>query len=110
MKNKIIVLSILIFLAGVSSFLILINDGYFDKNENKILSVEQPMLPTTVLAKETTEVKTPVVVKKAPVKKVAAKKKVVKKKKTVKKKKSVNLAPPPITEDTAPHSAKNRYN
>ena len=113
MKGKIIVLSTLIVLAGASSLAILASDGYFDskKIDNKILSNEQVASKTITLAKETSQIKTPIVskkiavVKKAPVKKVAPKKKVVPKKKS-----KLNLNPAPFTPTTAPYSAKTRYN
>jgi hypothetical protein len=110
-KQKIIVLSILSFIAIASSYGVLVSDGYFNKKkvENKVLSVEeQAVLPITnpvVLAKGVTEVKkapakTITPVKKAPVKKAPAKK--------VVKKKSVNLNPPKITPATAPFSEKKK--
>jgi len=113
MKGKIIVLSTLIVLAGASSLAILASDGYFDskKIDNKILSNEQVAPKTITLAKETTQSKTPIVakktstVKKPPVKKTTPKKKVVKKKKS-----KLNLNPAPFTPETAPFSAKTRYN
>lgn len=113
MKSKIIVPTILIVLAIVSSVVILNADGYFDskKIDNKILANEQSATKTITLAKETSQIKTPIVakktavVKKAPVKKVAPKKKVVPKKKS-----KLNLNPAPFTPTTAPFSAKNKYN
>jgi hypothetical protein len=109
MKKKFLIPSVLIFLAFVSSFGILIVDGHFDKakEENKILSLKeiQPTKEPIVLAK-LTPVKTvsnTTVKKTTPVKKAPAKKPVVKKKR-------VNLAPPLITPQTAPYSAKNKYN
>jgi hypothetical protein len=107
MKQKMTIRIVLILVATISSVAILSADGYFDKPkvENKILSVEPTIANPIVLAQATTSVKKPTITKKAPVKKV-----IKKKKKVVKKKKSVNLAPPIITTDTAPHSAKNRNN
>lgn len=113
MKNKIIVLASLIVLATVSSVSILYTDGYFDRNkvENKILSVEQPMQKPIILAKETTPKKNIVAVKKTTINKKTPVKKInPKKKKTVKKKSKLNLNPTPFTVDTAPFSAKNKYN
>jgi hypothetical protein len=112
MKQKTIVLIVLIFLATSSSAAVLYSDGYFNKKsvEHKILaSQEQSVTKPIVLAKETTSVKKPAIVKKPTVTKKAPVKKVIPKKKVVKKK-SVNLAPPVFTPQTAPFSSKNRYN
>jgi hypothetical protein len=113
MKQKTIVLIILIFIATTSSFLVLASEGYFDskKIENKVLAVEQKVTSTPiVLASETTATKKPVIAKKTPtVKKAPVKKKVVKKK-TVKRKSKLNLSPAVFTPETAPYSAKNSRN
>ncbi len=112
MKQKIAVLIVLIFLATASSAAVLYSDGYFSKKEteHKMLSLqEQSTSKPIVLAKETTSVKKPTIVKKPTVTKKAPVKKVIPKKKVVKKK-SVNLAPPVFTPQTAPFSAKNKYN
>jgi len=112
MKGKIIVISILIVLAIGASVAILASDGYFDSNkqENVVLASVVPAAKPVLLATSSTSVVKPAVVKKATIKKKPpAKKKVVKKKKVVAKKK-VNLAPPVITPETAPYSAKNRHN
>ena len=115
MKQKTIVLIILIFIATTSSVLVLATEGYFDnkKIENKILAVEQKVTSTPIaLASETTATKKPVIAKKTTtVKKAPAKKKVVKKKKVVRKvKHKLNLAPAVFTPETAPFSAKNGRN
>jgi len=111
MKRKIVISTILIVLATVSSFAILNADGYFNnKSENKVLATEVVSLTPVVLAKETTPIKTPVVAKKPiPVKKTVAKK-VIPKKKIIRKKSKLNLNPAPFTSETAPYSAKNKYN
>lgn len=115
MKQKTIVLIILIFIATASSFGVLASDGYLNKKkaESKILAVEAKTMPASVvLAKETTPpVKKPIVTKTTttPTKKAPVKKAVVKKKPVVKKKK-VNLNPPVFTPATAPYSAKNKHN
>lgn len=114
MKQKFIVLIILILVAGSSSFLVLKEDGYFDnKNqESKLLSVASSPINQVALAEESTATNKETVAKvPAPVKKkVTPKKKVVKKKKVSKVKHKLNLAPPVITPATAPFSAKNRNN
>jgi len=114
MKQKTIVLIVLIFLATSSSAIVLYSDGYFNKKsvEHKILaSQEQSITKPVVLAKETTSIKKPTaIVKKPTVVKKPVVKKVVPKKKVVVKKKRVNLAPPVFTPQTAPFSAKNKYN
>ena len=112
MKGKIIVPTILIVLAIVSSVVILTADGYFDNKKvyNKILSTEQISPKTIILAKETSQVKVPVVAKKTTTIKKSSAKKVTPKKKVIKKKSKLNLSPTPFTPETAPFSAKNRYN
>lgn len=113
MKQKRIVLIILICITSLSSAIVLASDGYLGnkKDENKILAVEHKIVaPPIVLAKESTSTtkptikKTTTAVKKAPVKKAVVKKK------PVVKKKSVNLNPPVFTPATAPYSAKNKNN
>jgi hypothetical protein len=111
MKRKVIITTILIVLAIGASLSILAFDGYFNKKsiDNKILSVQDTTTKPIVLAKDTTTPKTTVTAKKAVVKKAPVKK--TTKKKVVKKRKSkLNLNPPPFTPETAPFSAKNRYN
>ena len=111
MKRKIIITTILIVLAIGASLSILAFDGYFNKKEvdNKILSIQDTTVKPIVLAKETTNPKTTIATKKAVVKKAPVKK--TTKKKVVKKKKSkLNLNPAPFTPETAPYSAKNKYN
>jgi hypothetical protein len=108
MKKKFIIPLVLVFLSVASSFGILFVDGHFDKQkeENKILSLKeiQPTKEPIVLAKLTpTKTVSAVTSKKTTVKKTSTKKPVVRKKK-------VNLAPPLITPQTAPYSAKNKYN
>ena len=112
MKRKIVISTILIVLGIVSSYAILRADGYFtNKIENKILATEVVSPNPIVLAKETTPIKTPVVAKKTTTIKKSSVKKVTHKKKVVKKKKSkLNLNPTPFTPETAPYSAKNKYN
>jgi len=116
MKQKTIVLIILILIATTSSVLVLSSEGYFDnkKIDSKVLSVEQRVTSNPIaLASETTAVKKPSIEKKTTtVKKAPVKKKVVKKKKkTVRKvKHKLNLAPAVFTPETAPFSAKNSRN
>ena len=114
MKQKFIVLIILILVAVSSSFLVLKGDGYFDNEnqESKVLSVAPSPINQVALAEESTAMNKDAVVKvPTPVKKkVTPKKKVVKKKKVKKIKHKLNLAPPVITPATAPFSAKNRNN
>ena len=116
MKQKTIVLIILILIATTSSVLVLASEGYFDNKNinNKVLAVEQKVTSTPVaLASETTAIKKPSIGKKTiTIKKAPAKKKVVKKKKkTVRKvKHKLNLAPAVFTPETAPFSAKNSRN
>ena len=112
MKRKIIISIILIVLAIGSSFAVLAFDGYFNQKkeiDNKILSVQdttttKPIILATETTPKTTITAKKAVVKKAPVKKVT-KKKVIKRKKS-----KLNLNPKPFTPETAPFSAKNRYN
>ena len=115
MKQKLIVLSVLIFVAAVSSFLVLKEDGYFDNNKQddaKVLSVASSSMNQVAMAQESTVAKKETVAKTVtPVKKkVTPKKKVVKKRKVSKVKHKLNLAPPVITPATAPFSAKNKHN
>ncbi len=110
MKQKILVLLVLIFVASASSVAVLASEGYFSSKEieNKVLASEQLVEKPIVLAQSTTDTKKPTITKtqKAPVKKVVAKKK----KTTAKKKSKLNLAPPVFTPETAPFSAKNKSN
>ena len=112
MKQKIIVLTILIVIATSSSFLILRKDSSFNyenKNTDEVLAVEHSIVGQVAYANNTTAAKKQITKKTTTKKKVTTKKKTTKKK-TTKKKSRVNLAPPVITPDTAPHSAKNKYN
>lgn len=112
MKRKIIISAILIVLAIGSSFAVLAFDGYFNNKkeiDNKILSEQDTIVKPIILATETTTPKTTITAKKAVVKKAPVKK--TTKKKVIKRKKSkLNLSPTPFTPETAPFSAKNRYN
>src|SRR3989339_1104918 len=111
MKQKTIVLIILIFVATASSFGVLASDGYLSKKEeeSKVLATAQQALPASVvLAKENTGAPKPTVTKQATTVKKAPVKKAVVKKKPVVKKKKVNLNPPVFTPATAPYSAKKR--
>ncbi|MCX6754582.1 MAG: hypothetical protein NTU81_02005 [Candidatus Nomurabacteria bacterium] len=107
MKQKSIIKIVFILFAVISSLFIFSADGSFDKpkEENKVLSIESVVTKPIVLAQNTTSIKKPIIAKKSPVKKITKKKK-----KIAKKKKRVNLNPPIITMDTAPHSAKNKSN
>ena len=111
MKQKTIVLIILIFIATASSVVVLASDGYLSrrKSESKILAVEERAVSTPiVLAQNTSSDTKPTIVKTATVKKAPAKKVTPKKKKVVKKKSKLNLAPAVFTPETAPYSAKKR--
>ena len=113
MKQKIIVLTILILIATSSSFVILSGDSYFNRgtSNKEVVAVEQSIVGQVASASESTTTKKTITKKSKITKKSTTKKKSTKKKTAKKKKKSkVNLAPPVITTDTAPHSAKNKYN
>ncbi len=116
MKEKTIVLLVLITIASISSFFVLKSDGYFDEikeKDAKVLATNPTILNQVALVQETTATKKPTVSKTptTTTKKAPVKKKTTTKKKTVKKvKHKLNLAPPVITPATAPYSAKNRNN
>lgn len=116
MKEKTIVLLVLITIASISSFFVLKSDGYFDdikKQETKVLAATSSPMGQIALAQESNIAKKPTVSKTptTTTKKAPVKKKTTTKKKTVKTvKHRLNLAPPVITPETAPYSAKNRNN